>query len=279
MKEITGRIDLEFRDERGRTVVERQQFSGLLRASRPVYRGAGNCPEIQLVHLGPGCMDRDSYEQRLVLGKGTSAVVGFQSYAKLLPGAVGATQRTTVMLEPGSRLTMKPNVVIPYPNCTYASTTSVHVSEGAQVTMSDILVHGQDTPPDALACNQVSLTTLAFRDAQLVLRDCLQVGLQSLGRGRVWAKGWPVLGSVYILGDVSRPLEQGLRQVIESFVEMDIQVGLSQIEHAGFVMRILGGRVQLVEHVIERISAAVHSYHAGGDGQGRRMFDDSSATK
>lgn len=246
-------MDISFLQHYGITIVDQQKSTGLLRVSRPVYRGNRESPEIQLIHLGPGCMNGDTYEQHLAVGESACAVLGYQSYAKVLPGTTGSTLKTTVALGTNSRLTMKPNVVLPYKDSKYASTTQVHLAEGARIMMSDILVNGQDAQRERLAFAQVSLALLVYRDSTLVLRDCLQVGAESLGQGRIWAKGFPVLGSLYLLGDVSRQLEQTLCQIGNEASATDVRVGVTYRENAGFIMRILGKRVQVVERIIEQV--------------------------
>ncbi|MFB5191318.1 hypothetical protein [Alicyclobacillus fastidiosus] len=68
--------------------------------------------------------------------------------------------------------------------------------------------------------------------------------------------------------------------MMESIVEMDLQVGLSPMEQAGLVMRILGARVQVVEQVSERAAAVVHSYYERVDVDGLRgRVEDSVAIK
>ncbi|WP_436663661.1 urease accessory protein UreD [Alicyclobacillus acidoterrestris] len=249
---ITGRVEVEFCRRGERTIVERQQFLGLLRMSRPVYRREGTCPEVQLIHLGPGAMDGDDYEQRLTLGSGAMAVVGFQSYAKVLPGAVGATQRTSITLGSESYLTMRPNVVIPYSHCTYTSVTDIYAEDGARAIVADVLT-AESTQAAELDCNLVSLTTRLFRPDGFVLRDCIQVGRHSLSRGHIWSSEFPVLGNVILVG-AGRHVENALHQVVESIDPAKAQVGVSYLVGAGVVIRIMAGRVQFVEQVIERVS-------------------------
>ncbi len=244
---------VEFCRRGERTIVERQQFLGLLRTSRPVYRCEGTCPEVQLIHLGPGVIDGDDYEQRLTLGSGAMAVVGFQSYAKLLPGAVGATQRTIITLGSESYLTMRPNVVIPYSHCTYTSVTDMYVEDGARAIVADVLTAESSQGATNLDCNLVSLTTRLFRADGFVLRDCIQIGRHSLSRGHIWSSEFPVLGNVILVG-VGRRMENALHQVVESIDPAKAQVGVSYLTGAGVVIRIMAGRVQFVEQVIERAS-------------------------
>lgn len=192
--------------------------------------------------------------QQLVVGEEARAVVGYQSYSKVLPGATGSTMHTMIKLGERSQLLLKPNVVIPFKDARYAATTQVHLASGASAAMSDILISRQDTQTDGLACTHVALTLHVYRDTKMIMRDCLQVGLQSLGRGRIWSKEFPVMGSYYLLGDVSRQLEQALLESANSISSTEVRVGVSFFENAGFVIRILAKRVQLAEQVIEAVT-------------------------
>lgn len=249
---ITGTVNLTFRQEAGVTLVEGQQSTGLLRASRPIYRGARRCPEIQLIHLGPGSMNGDGYAQRITLHEQAEAIVGFQSYNKVLPGMAGSSQRTDITLGASSRLTLKPNVVLPYPDAVYTAQTDVQLGPGAIASIAEILVGGQTPDIASLAFGKLSSTLRVFRGDKLILRDAIQIGRQSLGRGRIWADGFSVLGSVYLIGDFPEQLEQNLREHCGALQSAEVRVGVSYLAEAGFVLRILGTRIQLVERVIER---------------------------
>lgn len=255
-------------EQRGHvTQLVRHDFAGLLRASRPVYgriadgpdgyswgevEQARVTPEVQIIHLGPGIMGGDAYRQRFQLGREASARVRYQSFTKVLPGA-GASQHTTLHLDTDSILEMGSNVVLPFPGARCVATTDVYMEKGARAFVPEILL----TRPvqsstigwgKEFQIARVRSTLRVFREHQLVLRDCLDIGTDGLTRGAAWT-GAPVLGNVYVLGATEAEFTR-LQTVCAATRQSSVQSGVSRTEAGDLVLRVLGNRVQTVEHVV-----------------------------
>lgn len=253
----TGRLELHFVNQMGRTVMDKQQSAGLLRASRPVYHRGETRPEVQIVHLGPGTMSGDRYEQRFILHEGSKVDLRYQSYTKILPGTEGSTQQTWIYLAPQSVLCMKTNMLIPYTDSVFSSYTDIHLSDSARVIIPEVILGNltsKEKQPDFLNLTSV---LRVYAGEQLILRDRLDIGKQSLTGGRAWARQYPVLGSLYILGAFSSGLEGDLHEICRKAMQKDVQVGVSQVTGVGYVLRILGQRIQCVQAIFETVCSFV----------------------
>lgn len=247
----TGTLDLDFQARNGMTRLVHQRFSGLLRASRPVYRRSRIAPEVQIIHLGPGNMNGDIYQQRIQLGPDAVASIGYQSFSRVLPGLYGSSQTTTISLQSGSLLRMGSNVVSPFSQSKYVSTTDIYLAASAAAFIPEILLTRQEKEVASLDILRLKSTLRVFQRDRLVLRDCLDVGRESLTGARAWTRGYPVLGNLYMLGipEASEPLFQ---QICAEARRPILRAGVSVIEGTGLVMRMLGSRVQDIQDMMNR---------------------------
>lgn len=298
----SGELNLSFEARDGVTRLVGHEFSGLVRASRPVYGrrwGSGDgrdgvgspptnarVPQVQMIHLGPGIMGGDRYRQSIRMGQGATARVDYQSYTKVLPGSV-ATQETSIHLDEGSCLWMGPNVVMPFADGGCVLQTEVHLGPGAVAFVPEVLVTqpvrvmrrsgetGQSTEVDPTMADPISVrrvksTFRVLQGGHLILRDCLDIGNESLAGGATWT-GAPVVGSVYVLGlresgeseDKAEAVLAALQMVCDGTRGSQTRAGVSRTDAGDFVLRVLAHRVQDVDGVVSQAWHAIRGRLGG----------------
>jgi urease accessory protein len=244
-------LDIFFLAKNGVSRLEHHRFSGLLRASRPVYRRTAYCPEVQMIHLGPGCMDGDRYEQQIYVGESAEADVAYQSFTRVMPGGAGSTHALNIHLKSHSTLRMGPNIVIPFAQSKYISHVDVHFGNGARAFIPEILLTRQNSLEETLDFIRFQSTFRVFRSGEVVMRDCIDVGLESLTCGRGWSTRFVALGSVYLLG-LPDGEEPRLQRLCREVTGPGLRAGVSAIDGVGIAMRVVGSTVQDVQRVIDK---------------------------
>lgn len=252
---LDGSIEIEFGLEGDRTVVAMQRCHGLLTCSRAMYIADSWRPELKLVHLGPGVMAGDRYEQRLKLTEGTKADIGYQSFSKILPGAQLSCVHTTITLEPNTSLKMRPNVILPYQGTNHKATTDIYVQGNAQAIWTEICMLPPNTEGNLLSLQQFSTIFRIYREGKLAVRDSLKLGHETLTCGRKWDVQYPVVGTMYVIGNV-RNIEVMRKKwwgICEESRSSTLQIGMTTTDGSGVIVRMLADRVQTVEAFSQRI--------------------------
>lgn len=164
---------------------------------------------------------------------------------------------SAVELHPGSRLRLRPNVIVPYSNSRHQSLTDVHFWGNAEALIAEMcLIPPSRLPDNLLPLKQLKTLFQVFRNGKLILRDPMQLGSDGLTAGKRWRTEQRVVASVYLVGhlDMISRTKSTLRGIVDEMTIEHLIVGVTAVDDAVIVVRMLANRVQDIEKVLLRVA-------------------------
>lgn len=168
-----GILQVEVRQEAGRSIISSLRQSMPLRASSPLYADGNGAVFFYIMNPAAGLLQGDQHSILVRVKPDSQAVVFGQGATKVFrsPQGILSRQFTTLMVEPGARLEYMPEVVIPYAEACLFSRTNVQISSQASVFLWEITAPGRAARQELFEYNLLDQQTNIFLDRELIFSD------------------------------------------------------------------------------------------------------------
>lgn len=217
---------------------------------------------LMVMSSSPGLLDKDHYDIFLKVESNSRLLLQSQAYQRLYNMQAGATQKVTIMLEPGSAFSYAPHPIVPHQNSKFKSHTVAYLQENCQLLLSEIITCGRKLSGEVFRFTYFQSLTEIFYQQKLVLKDNIllqpqQLPLNTIGR----SEGYTHQGSLIYISTGKEPtnsyLEQ-IRQLLEE--EINVSFGISEIATNGFVLRVLGNGGEQLYNCFKRVQERLWYY-------------------
>lgn len=235
-----------------------------LKITRP-FKGPSGEMIIYLMESSPGLFGGDVQELDCTVGENAHLLLTTQSSCKLHPGMGGTTSGQSNLFRIGKDAVLEyfPGLLVPYKDVRYRGITSVHMEQGAQLFMSDMLTPGRAGFGERFEYEMLHSELSIYWGDRLVVWDSLRLEPLRFSPESVLG-GYSHFGSFWCLSEAVRAEHvDAVRQVLDRYLNVKtssgggagqrVYGGVSLLEANGLVVRCLGysgAELEALFHVI-----------------------------
>lgn len=215
-----ARLELDFAERLGRTVLARRLHDGPLMVQRPFFPEADGSSHVYVLHPPGGVVGGDSLDLVAKLARGARTLLTTPAATKIYRSASNTSvlsQRFRVAAE--ASLEWLPQETIVYGGGRAKVATRVDLAEGARYAGWDIVCLGRPASADSFARGHYEQRTEVYRDGRPVFVD--RVVATGEGRERVapWGYGGRSVYATLVFSESSPSLVAALRAAEPSLSE------------------------------------------------------------
>lgn len=220
----------------------------------------------------PGVLAGDLLDIQINLAKSTALSLNTQAFTRVQAMNVGdsAEQITQIHLAEQSRLFYLPHPLVLHKDSAFKQKTVIEMGEGSELIYGEIVAIGRVLNDERFAFRQFSshLKIYALQNdgkKRPLVSDCIQwlptqMNLTALSQ----MEGYSHQGSLtYLsLGKSAVEIKQQVQALQQQFAEEKAMlIGISQLNEAGLMVRILGHRAEQIQQVFEQIARHLKEIH------------------
>ena len=253
----TGYLQLEASERYGKSVLSDAYYNGVFKVSRPTYTEEG-LPLVQLIHVGGGYVDGDTYFTEINVKENARLAVTTQASTKVYKTPnKQVIQKALYHLEKHSELHMKQDPLIAYRDARFTQETEVHMEKSAVFFLTDIVTPGWSKDGALFPYTSVTSKVKVYQNGKLTVYDHLRLKPEEDVEKLLQLEGNTHIGSMFFIHpDVTQEWIENLRENLASFC--DAHYGVSMLQIPGFCLRILAKRTSLIEKVFASIETFIH---------------------
>ena len=249
-RRLRASLDLEFRQDAGRTVLAKNAQEPPLRVVRRFAQQDGSA----LVHLhnvSGGLLGGDELSLRVILGKNTNVVLtttGATRVYRPRADALPAQHINAISVGPGALLEYVPDQIIPFAGARFSQRTAIRLADDSGLFWWEVLAPGREAHGELFAYECVEMKTDLIALARPI--TCEQVRLAPsrdwllgtrMGDYRYWASLY--ICRVGVDSKVWLTVEDEVRQVAAKLGDSaKMRWGISTLVAHGLVIRCLAQR-------------------------------------
>lgn len=168
-----GVIQMEIKQERGRSIISSLRQQMPLRASNPLYPTDTGTVCCYIMNPAAGLLQGDRHSILVRVKSGSRGVILGQGATKVFraPQAMLSRQYTTLVVEPGARLEYLPETVIPFAEACFLSRTNLLIAKEASAFFWEITAPGRAACKELFAYTLVDQQTNIFLEKELIYSD------------------------------------------------------------------------------------------------------------
>lgn len=243
---ITGELRLRVKNKAGRMIADEGYVSGAFKLGKPIWYDS--IPLYYLLHVGGGYLSGDTYTQKIELLENASLYLTTQAATKVYKGTLPATMGTNITLGEYSHLSLLQDPLILFENATYHQKTFVELDTTSTFYFSEIITPGWSATHKPFMYHEFMSHFQIKRAGKLLYIDRLH-----------WTRGaqqsmtqldcYTHYGTYLCIEGL--PLE--FYEWLENWTMPDCIIGISTIDNAGFVCKIVGTHTQAIEHAFSKL--------------------------
>ncbi|KMM35766.1 urease accessory protein UreD [Guptibacillus hwajinpoensis] len=254
----TGHLQLEASERYGKSVLSDAYYNGVFKISRPTYTDE-NLPLVQLIHVGGGYVDGDTYLTEIHVKNMAKLAVTTQASTKVYKTPhKQVMQRALYKLEANTELHMKQDPLIAYKDARFTQETEVHMDQSASFFFTDSVTPGWSKEGTLFPFTCITSKLKVYQNGRLVIFDHLRLKPDEDLMQLLQLEGNTHVGSLFFIhSEVTVEWIQKLRDYLASFC--DDQYGVSLLQIPGVCLRILAKRTSLIEKIFAAVEEFIHS--------------------
>lgn len=241
----TGELRLRLKNVNGRMLFEESYVRGAFKLGKPVWQGG--IPLYYLLHIGGGYVSGDTYTQQIELLENTRLYLTTQAATKVYKGTIPAVVSTNIKLGEHSHLSLLQDPLILYEHATFHQTTTIELAKTSTLYYSEIITPGWSPSKELFTYKELYTEMAIRRDGKLFYLDRLswQKGQQQL----LQLGDYTHYGTLICIEQLPETFYDQLHDITHPHCEM----GYSQLNKAGFVLKIAAKETQHIENIFQRI--------------------------
>lgn len=246
----TGELRLRIKNKAGRMIAEESYVSGAFKLGKPIWYD--HIPLYYLLHIGGGYLSGDTYSQRIELLEHTSLYLTTQAATKVYKGNTPATMTTNIIIGEHSHLSLLQDPLILFENATYHQKIFVELRATSTFYYSEIITPGWS------ASHRPFMYEEFFSDFQ-IKRAGNTLYIDRL----YWKKGmqqtmlhldrFTHYGTYICIEQLSAEVYEWL----ETWTMPHCSIGISTIENAGFICKIVATHTQAIEQAFSELDQTI----------------------
>lgn len=242
----TGELRLRLKNVNGRMLFEESYARGAFKLGKPVWRNG--IPLYYLLHVGGGYVSGDTYTQQIELLDNTRLYLTTQAATKVYKGTTPAVVSTSIKLGEHSHLSLLQDPLILYEHATFHQMTTIELAKTSTIYYSEIMTPGWSPTKEPFTYKELYTELAIRRDGKLFYIDrlCWEKGQQ---QQLLQLGNYTHYGSFVCVDKLADSFYNELHKV----THLECEIGYSQLDKEGFVLKIAAKETQHIENVFQRI--------------------------
>jgi urease accessory protein len=244
-----GRAELRFTRRGRRTILQRCYTTLPARVIRPFYAEGGGRAYVFLLTPTGGMLGGDRLDVHIIAEPGAQVCLTTASATKVHPAAdAPAEQSLFIELAPGSALEYLPEPTILFRAARWRQRTTVHRAPDSRLLLAEGWSAGRVARQEVFQFSHLETTLEVYTEAHLALFDRMRIDTTIYPHQRLglWA-GRPHLLTMYLLQE-HPPSQTWLQTLRTDLADHPALAGVSRLEAAGVVVRLLGDEAEAIAH-------------------------------
>ncbi|WEK21721.1 MAG: urease accessory protein UreD [Candidatus Pedobacter colombiensis] len=205
---------------------------------------------LMIMSSSPGILNGDMYDIQIEVKENARLQLQSQSYQRLYNMDGSASQLMEIQLAKNSSFSYVPHPIVPHENSNFKSINKVRMEYGCDLLMSEIITCGRKHYGESFQYSHFQNIIEVYHDNRLLLKDNVLLKpalmpLESLGM----LEGFTHQGTLIFINTKKEKVLELIEHFHDEMEKLeDVTFGISDIQHYGFVIRILGnGAEQLFD--------------------------------
>lgn len=196
--------------------------------------------EMIIMSASPGIMDSDSLVIDVHVKENAHLKLFTQSFNKLHPMKVGASQETNVLLDKDSMFNYVPHPVTPFKNSIFKTVNTIHVNDGATLIWGDIISAGRVQRDEVFAFRKLHSITRVYQDSKLLVTDnqCLLPQEQPVS-DLLFFEGYTHQATLLYCGPFAKLMKGEMDEILTREYE-DVSFGFTECAENTILLRAVG---------------------------------------
>ena len=249
----TGELSLRLKNKEGRMVMEEGYVSGAFKLGKPIWYG--HIPLYYLIHVGGGYLSGDTYSQRIELLENTILYLTTQAATKVYKGKTPVSMTTTIRLGENSHLSLIQDPLILYENATYHQQTFVELAETSTFYYSEIITPGWSPSQKPFLYDELRMHLEVKKAGKYLYVDRLY-WTKGIQQTMLQLNQFTHYGTYLCIEQL--PIE--FYEWLEHWEMPHCSIGVSTIEKAGFVCKIVASYTQAIEQAFSQIDQVIREH-------------------
>lgn len=250
----SGELCLELDKINDRFTETKKYYDGLIKMSPIMNFDSEKIPSYFIVGLGGGYVEGEEYKYNITLKNGVRSIITTQASTKVYKciDNKATKQKTIINLKNDSILEYITDSVILYKDAIYKQFNEIYMDEDAFFIYSDGITSGWSSDGKKFQYNNVQLSTKVYFNNEIILLDNLIVNPRENDvSGLGYFEGYENFGTLLVINkNIKSEVVTKLRKELSN-LDLDVKLGISELERCGFVLRVLGHLTQHIEKAIK----------------------------
>lgn len=244
MKDSTIRVNAE--REGGSTVLKESYHNAPYKVRHFGAAQTKKHLEMIIMSSSPGIMDGDKLLIDVQVRKAAELKLVTQSYNKLHPMRLGATQYTKAQLEEDSIFYYVPHPLTPFKDSIFKTTNEFHLADDATLIFGDIIGAGRIFMDEAFVFTKLHTVTDIYRNGKLIYKDnqCLLPQEQPL-QDILFFEGHTHQGAFIYSGPFADAMKVEMDEILTVEYE-DVEFGFTQCAQNTILLRAVADNGELL---------------------------------
>lgn len=244
MKDSTIRVNAE--REGGSTVLKESYHNAPYKVRHFGTANTKKHLEMIIMSSSPGIMDGDKLLIDVHVRKAAELKLVTQSYNKLHPMCLGATQHTQVQLDGDSIFYYVPHPLTPFKDSIFKTTNTFRLADDATLIFGDIIGAGRIFMDEAFVFTKLHTITDIYRDGQLIYKDnqCLLPKEQPV-QDMLFFEGHTHQGAFIYSGPFADAMKEEMDEILTVEYE-DVEFGFTKCAENTILLRAVADNGELL---------------------------------
>ena len=196
--------------------------------------------EMIIMSSSPGIMDKDSLLIDVHVKERAHMKLFTQSFNKLHPMKIGASQETNVRLDEDSVFNYVPHPVTPFKDSIFKTVNTIHVGKGATLIWGDIISAGRVHRGEVFSFKKLHSVTKIFKEGELLVTDnqCLLPQEQPVS-DLLFFEGYTHQATLFYCGPFAKQMKAEMDEILMTEYE-DISYGFTNCAKDTVLLRAVG---------------------------------------
>ena len=197
---------------------------------------------LMMMSSSPGLLDGDDHRINVEVEDHGRLQLQTQAYQRLFQMNEGSHQHLKVHLGKNSCFSYVPHPIVPQQSASYYSKNEIFMQEDCFFVLGEIITCGRKLSGEEFKYNHFQNLVQVYFHNKLILKDNVMLKPESMPLYEMGLmEGYTHQGTFLCMNTKGIDLKDRLEQFYEEFHETPgIEFGISELEHPGFMVRILG---------------------------------------
>lgn len=251
------RLDIKVEQRQGKSYLKDAYVTQPFRIVPVGQYRKDNAAYLMMMSSSPGLLDGDDHRITVDVAPDAMLQLQTQAYQRLFQMEGSSHQHLRVALGKNASFSYVPHPVVPQQSATFYSKNTIHLEENCFFILGEIITCGRKLSGEEFKYNHFQNLVQVYAGEKLILKDnvLLRPDLMPLNDLGLM-EGYTHQGTLLCMNTKGIDLKEVVERFYEEFHETpDMEFGISELEHSGFAVRLLGMGGEQLFNIFKKMEA------------------------